>query len=352
MMTGRYPLSDQVFFFDEFLPHPTWALPHLLKKAGYTTAFFSNHVGLSRFNESLGKAFDAFIVKGDGVAADGPTKGAMAWIKANARKKFFLWLFYFDTHEDFVGFPKSREGILPEDARKYVRAYDDHIRYVDAQIALLIQHLKNLGMQQRTMIIVTSDHGELLGEHADQYTYFKHGDRPWEFLIRVPLVLYCPKVLPKGRIVQQQVQHIDLPSTICDVLGIRIHRAFEGKSLLATMKKGGADPGYAFIESRSVPGGFLTASETPEYQYAVRTTDWKLMFNRFTDGTAYYKFYHLSSDPLEASDLLMAEQGRVAVFKAALDDFLLRQAKYTAGPVRKALTQEQANALKSLGYAQ
>ena len=351
MMTSRYPLSDKVFFFDEFLPHPKQALPALLKKAGYATAFFSNHIGLSRFNESLGNGFGTFVVKGDGIAADGPTKDAMAWIKTHARKRFFLWLFYFDTHEDFVGFPKTREGILPDDTRKYVRMYDDHIRYVDAQIALLMQHIQNMGIQRRTAVIITSDHGELLGEHADQYTYFKHGDRPWEFLIRVPLVLYCPQALPKGKVVQQQVQHIDIPPTVCDLVGIRAPGAFEGRSLLPAIKKG-APAQYAFIESRSVPAGFLTASETPEYQYAVRTTDWKLMFNRFTDGTAYYKFYHLTSDPLEANDVLMAQQERVAVFKAALDGFLLRQKQNTAGPLRKALTEENVKALKSLGYAQ
>jgi arylsulfatase A-like enzyme len=106
-------------------------------------------------------------------------------------------------------------------------SYDDCIGYIDEQLGLLFDELVRRGVLDQTLIIVTSDHGEGLGEH----NLFDHGESLYRTEIRVPLVIVPPSGLSPGAVVDETVSLRDLPATIVDLVGQGKGSPFPGESL-------------------------------------------------------------------------------------------------------------------------
>jgi arylsulfatase A-like enzyme len=108
-------------------------------------------------------------------------------------------------------------------------SYDDCLGYLDGQLGLLFDELQRRGVLDQTLVVVTADHGEGLGEH----NLFDHGESLYRTEIRVPLVIVPPLGLNPSSIVGETVSLRDLPATIVDLLGLRAGSPFPGKSLVA-----------------------------------------------------------------------------------------------------------------------
>jgi len=114
-------------------------------------------------------------------------------------------------------FGKTR---LPErEVRHAVAHYDGEVAYADAAIGDLMKALEDLGELDRTIIVLTADHGENLGEHD---YFFEHGAYLYEATVRVPLIVRAPGLIPPGRVVSEQARTIDIVPTVLELAGLPI----------------------------------------------------------------------------------------------------------------------------------
>ena len=274
LITSLYPRTHKVYFYDQSFSNLTLTLPYLLRNEEYRTGFISGHGGLRNFNLGFDK-FKDIPVKGEEI-----TQEALRWIKNDKNKKFFLWMHYMDTHHNLIGVSEEdnfKNKMSKKTIENYISKYDQVISYVDNQIGILLEGLNKLDLYKNTVLIFTADHGEEMGEH--DAVYFIHGGLLWDAVIRVPLIISSPNNLFKNKTILKQVQHIDILPTVCDFLNIKKLKSFEGNSLLPLIKGRNFNFPYAFSEVIQNTPDFLSFDKWLRTQVALRTVDWKLIFN-------------------------------------------------------------------------
>src|ERR1700677_539132 len=106
-------------------------------------------------------------------------------------------------------------------------AYDSCLAYLDEQLGMLFDELQRRALLDQTLVVVTSDHGEGLGEHD----LFDHGESLYSTELRVPLMIVPPARSRKADVVRETVSLRDLPATITDLIGLGGESAFPGRSL-------------------------------------------------------------------------------------------------------------------------
>jgi arylsulfatase A-like enzyme len=116
-------------------------------------------------------------------------------------------------------------NLTEEDTKKIIAAYDGEIRYTDEEMGKLLTALDSLSLLNNTIIIITADHGEELKDHG----LIGHGHSVYDELIHVPLIIKIPGA--ENKVVDDQVELIDIFPTVLDILGISIPNQLEGKSL-------------------------------------------------------------------------------------------------------------------------
>lgn len=176
----------------------------------------------------------------------------------------------------------GRIDITDGDLQHIVNAYDASIRSVDDAFGGLIQYLKEAGLYDNTLIVVTSDHGEEFNERGNIAV---HGSTLFEELIHVPLIIKLPEDRYAGKTVKHLAAGIDLLPTMTDVLGIEPLDTFEGRSLIPLIDTVEDKPHLILTEIIERDKSITTA---------VRTPRWKL----FRD-----KLYDIENDPMETTDL-------------------------------------------------
>ncbi len=175
------------------------------------------------------------------------------WMSSRDKTRpFFAFLNYYDAHEpllppipfdgrfgpthpsgDFeyetidIEFQKKHDW-SESDSMQYRNAYDSSIAYIDNQLGVLFSSLAEQGVLDNTVVIITSDHGELLGEHG----LYGHSTSLYIEALRVPLLIRFPARAPQGVRVQQTISLRDIPPTVLDLVrGTKSEDPFPGKSL-------------------------------------------------------------------------------------------------------------------------
>jgi arylsulfatase A-like enzyme len=167
------------------------------------------------------------------------TNLATQWLKKHSREHFFLFLHYFDCHGDYIppapydkkfdpdykGKENGRGIFYRQDAIAHlsvmdlahlVSLYDGGIAYTDEHVGKILQLLQDLRLSENTLVIVLSDHGEGFLEHGK----IGHGNSLYEELLRVPLIIRLPGVIPAGKRVVENVSHVDLMPTVLGLLQV------------------------------------------------------------------------------------------------------------------------------------
>jgi arylsulfatase A-like enzyme len=159
----------------------------------------------------------------------------LRWIEHDRRRPFFAFLNYMDVHYSYGGprgYPK------PEwDRGTTVDEYDTGLRYVDDYVGRLLPDLRRDGLAENTIVVITSDHGESLGDHGMNY----HGISLYWDLIHVPLIIFYPGHVPGGLRVAVPVTNAAIPATIMQLVGNSEATKFPGPALSAFWTK----PGFA-----------------------------------------------------------------------------------------------------------
>ncbi len=342
IFTGTHPayhgVDDNGLFM---LPGEAVTLAEVLRERGFTTgavisAFvlhrqFGLDQGFDWYDDRLAENRRTGAPGGyDEIPATIVSDRGVNWIRQNAKKQWFLWLHYFDPHFDYK--PPSQFSKITS------QPYDGEIAYVDSEMRRIIETLEQEGIREQTLLVITSDHGEGLGEHGD----LTHGKFLYETTAWVPLIFSLPGLLPEGRVTSRLVSLMDLMPTILDVLGIPIPGAVQGRSLLPLLF---SDPG----DWTDKP--VLMETKYPWYQhgwspsYAIRQDDYKFI------KAPKPELYDISRDPHELKNLYEVERGRAGAMAGILEEV---RAEYAASSIaREGLRQmddETRDRLTSLGY--
>jgi len=341
IFTGTYPTLSGVHDFAANKLSPTQAtLASVLKDNGYTTGavigsavldsrfglnhgfdFYYDHFDFNRLQESN---LDEMERPGN-IVAD----VTLDWLSKNYQKKFFLWMHLYDPH-----YPYRPPAPYSEEYRD--RPYDGEIAFADAQVGRLIEFLKNKGLYQNTLIIISGDHGESLGEHGEK----THGFFIYNATLHVPLIVHLPGGV-HARTVANLVNLADLMPTVLDALNIQIPAQVQGQSLLPLMSPKKEDNARSLYAETFLPRLHFNWSELR----GVETETY-----HFIDAPKP-ELYDLRKDSGETHNLF-AEK------KAVTEEMRVRLAKliqqYTAGQElaeKTRLDPVLMERLKSLGYA-
>ena len=219
-----------------------------------------------------------------------------------------------------------------EEDQRYVQdLYDASIRYVDGCLEQVVRHFKNVGLWDRTLLVITSDHGEEFLEHGRT----GHGYSAYDEQLRVPLLIRLPGNVGAGRRVREQVRSIDIMPTLLELLDVRENLpVMQGTSL--------------------VPAIFGTAGARPAFtdrghtgQISLRSEGFKAIYDTGSGGV---EVYDLRADPSEQRDLAPAGGDRAAELTKRLKDWyetLERPARTT--PMQP-MTEAEISAMRALGY--
>lgn len=366
ILTGFLPHETKVFSNTYALPSGVNSIAEILRRNGYKTlAVVSNFVFTG--GRGFEQGFDFYDDQMDeeelirGIPeriAEHTTSAAVSLMRLNRKDSFFMWIHYQDPHgpytprspynEMFVnprlepieletntsvsgigGIPSYQKLPGHSDYNYYVSQYDGEIRYFDEHFGRLIQALKQLGMYDDALIILTADHGEGMGERD---YYFAHGEFVYGNLIHVPLIV---KYGSGHKGVRPEIaQTLDIVPTILEVAGIAPGEGYRGSSLLG-----------------EIPSGRAIFSEKPG-MYALIKDGLKLI--KHADPPAM-ELYNLGDDPAETTDLASDARydSRLGPLVSDLEE--VRKEDRLMGKVRSKkprMSQERADKFKALGYVQ
>src|SRR5260221_2338332 len=250
ILSGLYPVRHGVRDNAGFrFPRDQETLATRLKKRGYRTGALVSASPLdSRFG--LDRGFDVYDDRfggGDAPSAfvmeerPGAETVALArqWIEEQGPGPFFPW------------FPLSEPPFPyapPEPFRSRFAAdpYHGEVAAADATLGPLLKPILEAGATGRTLVVLTSDHGESLGEHGEM----THGIFAYDATLRVPLIVYAPRLF-RARVVTEAVRHVDLVPTILDALAVGVPTDVAGQSLLGLLAGRSAPERETYFEALS-----------------------------------------------------------------------------------------------------
>ncbi len=302
ILTGTYPQVHKVrdmggFVLDKSVP----TLASLAHEAGFETAAFvssavlSHNYGLNRgfetYNDDMGGKREGGLLPGvvAEIRGDTVTERALGWLEQHQngsrgdspRKNFFLWVHYYDPHSPY-------EPPMPFKAKYSKDPYSGEVAFVDAEAGRLLQWLGDHGLNEKTLIVLTADHGESLGDHGES----THGVFLYDSTMHIPLVVAGPGI-PKGRSVDQQVRSIDIMPTITDFLTISSGNRVQGTSLMPLLTSGKRVPTHYCYMETLYPKISMGWSELR----GMRTDEWKLIL------APKPELYRLGGDRLEKENV-------------------------------------------------
>jgi arylsulfatase A-like enzyme len=234
------------------------------------------------------------------------------WIDGRQQQPFLAVLNYFDVHDPYGGPREDRKPAWEQ--KNDIDRYDDGVRYVDDYLGRLLAELEHRGLGNNTLVIVTSDHGESLGEHHLQ----THGRALYRELIQVPLVIWFPGHVPAGIRVHQPVTISAIPATVMDLIGAPGQQPFPGPAL-TSLWAAGANPNFpnplSELAQNRYPGKKDEAADrhiptaTTGAMESIVTPRWHLILHQ----TLGPQLYDIIRDPAENNDLSPLPAGVAAV---------------------------------------
>lgn len=394
MLTGLFPSSHGAHWADLTDPDHPPASPatpilsscdtvtEILQAAGYRTAAVVANAWLNE-DMNFDQGFDVFDNRpGTPPApyrqAEEITEAAIEWLEQRSYKPFFLFLNYMDPHVPFNPPPpfntRFREGnrtgtpqrswgnqfwaetrarvlgserpLAERTHRLFVDHYDQEIAYLDSEIGRLLDWLRENRLYDGTLIVLTADHGEALGEHL----ILGHGLGLYEPEVAVPMIVKLPNQERTG-VEDVGVQHTDILPTILDVLSLETPPGVQGESMLTASERPlyveeYVDPENAKRALASDPGGWKRFGRR---QWALYRGSLKLI--EYSDGT--HELFDLREDPGELHDLSDSRDNVGGQMQADLGILRDLITPIAAGPSGSSpFSTQRIRRLKDLGYLQ
>jgi len=340
MLTGTIPPYHRVhdninYRFSE----DNVSVAEIFQKAGFETAgFVSAFVMEDRFGLSQG--FDHYDDESESSSTSGDnterpaaqtTERACDWLDQHQEDDFFLFVHYYDPHEPYQA-PKPFAGQYGPGMHG---AYAAEIAYTDYHIGKLLSKLKSLDIYDSALIIITSDHGEALGEHGEP----QHGYFIYEGNIRVPLIIKGPGENQPRRI-EQIVGLVDIVPTICKMTGMNEPNKARGIDLSAYLMGREPQEMQRYLYSESV----LPCNIECNPLLGVSTQEWKYI------QTTRDELYDLRQDPTEQNNLAVQQAKRAGMMQKQLAAILEDNQRLSDGSSQSKLDEESLRILAGMGY--
>lgn len=344
ILSGTYPLYSGVIDNGGYrVPDELTTLPEILKSHGYATAAFVSAAVLKKaFNLNQGfdfwdeedinpqKELSALVAERKGNLT---TDAALKWLEKNYGEKWFLWVHYYDPHQEYAP-PEPYFHLY------FFDKYAGEIAFTDVQVKRLFQFLDQKKLTDKTIIIAIGDHGEGLGEHLE----LTHAAFIYNATQRVPFLVRVPGMKGPGKAASQVVGQVDLMPTVLDLLALPPFKEVQGRSLkkLILGQEPDSDAGEAFIQS-NLPFLHYGWSEL----YGLATSNYKYI------QAPKPELYDLEKDPGELENIAGKNEKLVKEF-----DFKIQQIKKSsrsdlAESAKKGaqLDDQTMKQLEALGYA-
>jgi len=341
IFTGTYPTFSGMHDFSANRLGPKQpTLAALLKEKGYATGavvaagvldsrfglnrgfdFYYDHFDFNRLQEAN---LDEMERPGNLVADQ-----ALDWLAKNSGGRFFLWMHLYDPH-----YPYRPPPPYGEEYKSH--PYDGEIAFADSQVGRVLRFLKAKGLYPNTLIVLTGDHGEGLGEHGEQ----THGFFIYNSTLQVPLIIHLPGA-SAGKRVTDMVSLADILPTVLQVLNLSVPPEVQGKSM-ARLLAG---------EEQALQRSLYSETFLPRLHF-----NWSEL--RGIESARYHfidaprpELYDLASDPGELQNLYSRKNAVATELQGKLQTMIQ---EYTPGEEiaeKTGLDPALMERLKSLGYA-
>jgi arylsulfatase A-like enzyme len=221
----RMPKMNQ-HWFGKLRPEiPTAA--EVFSRAGFRTAAWTNNQWLAPAVSGLDRGFGEYVFtnKPDALVppANESLTAAADWVEHHRQERFFIFIHLMDAHE-----PWHERAEFGFGSRALDR-YESEIRFADQQIGTFLDRLRQLQLRDRTLVVVSSDHGE--GIYEENERFVGHGGGVIQDLIRVPLLMAGPG-LPEGKVIKRTVRKLDIFPTLLDLVGLPAPPEIRGQSMV------------------------------------------------------------------------------------------------------------------------
>jgi arylsulfatase A-like enzyme/Flp pilus assembly protein TadD len=349
ILTGKQPYAHGVRSnYGYKLAEENISLAEALRDAGYVTAAEISAAVIAsrtRLDQGFGsyrdtRSFDVRLKRARALTDAGVedvelqerdaadvTEQALRFLRQNQERAFFLWLHYFDPHQTYSAPPEFALR-FPGDG------YHAEIAFTDQQVGRVVSELEALGLAERTLLVLTSDHGEGRGQHGEE----THSFLVYDTTMRVPLIFWGPPALPRGRRIRALVRSVDIAPTLLDWLGLPPLPGIQGVSLRPLMtgeRRTMRLTGYG--ESTESFANFGTT-----ILRTVREGRWKYIHK------VNPELYDVERDPGELSNRAASEGERVAELQARLRALLGENSGVEGAEVQ--VDAEMLAQLAALGY--
>lgn len=387
LLTSLECLHHQVYFPLQKMDPEALTLADILRTEQFYCAGFTGGGYLSE-TYGFSKGFDSYQeikLHGDQAIrldeAERLAQLASRWLEDNKDKSFFLFLHTYQPHDPYANLSPVGREFLDEDDRwdqvrmeslfdghgrfdapiseeekhNIVALYDGEIKYTDMYfVQPVLDKLKELGLYDKSMIILTSDHGEEFFDHEA----WLHDHSLYEEGIRIPLIIKFPYAGYKGSQVEKTVCITDIVPTILEELGIKgYQKRFDGTSLFPLIQRKEKTP-RNFMSDLA-----LREFETAPTVIAVNKDNFKFILNKkisspYTQRVArdfdgkQIELYDLAMDPKETKNLAANIAYRELCFEllGMIDSLYEQAASVSRGRDEVTLDQSLRERLKALGY--
>ncbi len=315
VLTSLHPATHNTKEDASKLPKSALMLSEVYQKAGFETAsFIANGYVSNAFGFDQGwDHYTNYIRERRNTNASNVFGEAASWIEKNKGKRFFAYIQTIDPHVPYDPPDKflkmydpapykgqvqnRRTHLMLDEAKKNPKKHsftkrdrariealhDGEISYHDEHFGRFLVKLQELGLDDNTLVVITSDHGEEFQEHGS----WGHGHSVYQELLGVPLLFRWPGVIPAGARVGPVVSTTDIAPTVLEATGVPIPQEFEGHSLMG------------FIRGDWPMGPYVAFSDFLDHRRVIRGGDWKLIIR----GNLSQVIFDLQNDPWEQKEL-------------------------------------------------
>jgi arylsulfatase A-like enzyme len=411
LMTSLYPTTHTVKDFADRLPSSATTLAEVFRAGGYATLSFSSILFTGRFT-NLHRGFEE--VHEDGSLPDRKSSKTarefvdrlLPWLDAHREVPFFVFLHVSDPHDPYRPYPpydtlwadghkRAEHELQAEHVKTFIADpllknfgmpswaelekarldphayvaqdrdwYDGSIRGMDAEIGRLVEHLRGLGLEGKTLLVLTGDHGEEFLDHGRMF----HGQSVYGELNNLPLVFWRPGAIPKGGVVDRTVETIDIMPTLLEMCRLPVPAQAQGKSLVplfpwraqgGSVARADSTPGWsdrAAISEKALTSDHGAPPPRSTESVAIVLGGWKLIHNaQRPAGDPEFELYDHAHDALDQTDVSAEHPDIVARLARELDAWKRQAESARLKPdsaSAKTMSKEDLERLRSLGYIQ
>jgi len=408
MMTSLYPTTNGVHKFYDRLPSSATTLAEVFYNAGFATVNYCGNLFTGKFS-NLHQGFEE-VNEDVSLADPNSSKNTretidrfLPWLESHKSVPFFAFLHLYDPHDPYK--PKApydtlwadpardkqqeielkkivvaidtplmrlfkmptkdefqKAGVDPKPFIQYnIDLYDGSIRGMDTEIGRLMEKVKALDLDKKTMIVIAGDHGEEFLDHGKTF----HGQSVYGELTDVTLIFWAPQFLPKNKVVSETVEMVDLMPTILELCNLRGPKEMQGESLVPLFKNvsdsHNAEAGdwkqRPAISERANTGEDNGAPPPYNYEaYAIISGQWKLIHNVLSQaGQPEFELFDRTKDAYDHHDVAANHPEIVQKLSREIDLW-----KQHAEAVKlksdsestQNMTTEEIERLRALGYIQ